>query len=147
MISGKDAILFNGRSLADTADNDVIAITFPNNLVNSSMTKKDELIYAVNYGGKIVQVTIRVILGSADDKYLNKRLNAFLDNPPAYVQDTLNYVKNVGDGAGNLGKIEYNMSQGVPVKMVEAKENTAGDTEQAIAIYQFNFKLDARILN
>lgn len=146
MINGRDTLIFNGRTLSDLADNDNIAITFPNNFVNSSMSKKDELLYAVNYSGKIVQLTVRVILGSDDDKYLNKRLTSFLDNPPGYVQDTATYIKNIGDGNGNITKVEYTLSQGVPTKMIDAKENTSGDTEQAIAVYNWNFRLDSRIL-
>ncbi len=89
--------------------------------------------------GRIIEVTVRVLLGSSDDKYLNSRLqeqkNAFSD----FILVTGSFSKRVGDGQGNINTDVYQMTGGIFKKQVTAKTSTEGDTEQSVAVYMITF--------
>ena len=56
------------------------------------------------------------------------------------------FIKQVGDGKGNITKDTYVCSGGVFTKRVEGKTNTDGETEQSVAIYTFKFSNAPRAL-
>jgi len=139
-LTGDDTSLVSGRILEDLSDGDCVNIDVPNDIAAGKRGKNGNVIIAYNSTGKQVEVTFRVLLGSADDKFFNKELNGYSNNRPGYILLTGEFIKNVGDGLGKVTKVIYSMTAGFIKKMPTIKENQEGDTEQSVAIYivQYN---------
>lgn len=143
-LTGNDTIAVGTRGatlriLVDLADADTGVLEFPNNLVEAKTGKNGNTIYAFNSTGKVVTLTLRVMRGSTDDKYLNSEMNSYLNDPASYVLLDGEVVKRVGDGQGNITNDVYSLDGGIIQKMPAAKENVEGDTEQAVTIWQIIF--------
>lgn len=138
-LTGKDTFVMNERVFADFADGDTVVIDLPNNLSEGKTGKNGNAIFAANSTGQNGTVTIRVIRGSPDDKYLTSRVNAYLNDSSAYVMDTMSFVKRTGDGSGSVTEDVYGGTGGIPQKIPATKENVEGDTEQAVAVHVFFF--------
>lgn len=138
-LSGADTIVLNNRTLADLADGDCVALTFPNDIAQVKTGKNGNSIYGLNESGKQCEVKVRVVRGSSDDKFLNGLLVQQQANFAGTVLMIGNFIKKLGDGQGNITSDTYVMSGGVFTKQVEGKMNVEGDTEQSIAIYMIKF--------
>lgn len=138
-LTGKDVIKIDGRLLNDLMDGDCAALSFPNDLCTPKTGKNGNAIYAFKYDGRQAELSLRVLRGSADDKFLNNKLALFKNDPAAFVLMSGELSKQVGDGAGNIASDTYILSGGVFKKQVDGKENAEGDTEQAVAIYTLAF--------
>ena len=138
-LTGKDTISINGTILNDLADGDCAIITFPNDLSVLKTGKNGNTLYAFNYTGRQCQLVLRVIRGSANDKFLNQLMSVYKQNPSGFTLLTGVMVKNVGDGAGNVTSDTYTLSGGTFKKETEVKENADGDIEQSVAVYTLTF--------
>jgi hypothetical protein len=138
-LTGKDTIIINGTILNDLADGDCAVLTFPNDITNLKTGKNGNTIYAFNYSGRQCQLSLRLVRGSANDKYLNQLLTLFKNDPAGFTLITGTLSKNVGDGAGNITNDTYSLSGGAFKKETEAKENADGETEQSVAVYNMTF--------
>ena len=138
-LTGKDSVIINGRIFRDLADGNCAELTFPNDITTLKTGKNGNTIYAFNYSGRQCQLVLRLIRGTADDKFLNSLLSVMKANPPAFTLMTGSLVKNVGDGAGNIVNDTYTLSGGTFKKETEVKENADGDIEQAISIFTLHF--------
>lgn len=138
-LTGKDTIIIAGRVLNDFADGDTCKLDYPNDLSVMKTGKNGNTIYAYQYSGLQCTVELRVLLGSSDDAFLNGLLSLFNQNPPAFTLMTGEFVKNIGDGDGDIIPVSYVMSGGAFKKQVPAVENADGDTNQAIAMYSLHF--------
>lgn len=145
-LTGNDVAIIDSRILRDFADGDTVVLDVPNNLAEGKAGKNGNMIYAYNASGRIVNVTVRVLRGSADDKYLNSRLQEYINDPASFVLVAGEFIKRSGDGAGNITAETYRLDGGVFQKMPGGKENVAGDTEQAVAIYVITFANSQRAL-
>ncbi len=145
-LTGNDTIVLDARILADLADGDTAMLDFPNNLVEAKVGKNGNTIYAFNSTGRTVTVTVRVIRGSEDDKWINGRMVEFVQDPAAFLLLEGEFIKRAGDGAGNVTSDIYRLRGGVVQKLPGAKENVEGDTEQSVAIWQIIFANTDRIL-
>ena len=145
-LTGADTIKIDDRILTDLIDGDTVLLEFPNDVGVVKTGKNGNSIFAFNAPGLNVHVTIRLVLGSSDDKWLNSRLREWVQNPSAFITITGQFIKNTGDGSGNLTKSIYNLSGGVPLKIPAAKTNVEGDTESSVAIYALTFSNGERQL-
>ena len=145
-LTGKDTIIVDTRLLTDLGTGDVVNVEAPNNLAELKQGKNGNVIYAYNASGKVVNTTVRVIRGSGDDKYLASRMQEYINDPAKFVLIAAEFIKRLGDGAGNITNEIYTMSGGIIQKMPGGKENVEGDTEQAISIYVIVFSNTDRIL-
>lgn len=145
-MTGKDTIRVNGRNLNDFVDGDTAVLTFPDDLVQGKTGKNGNTIYALQNTGLRAEVVLRVLLGSPDDKFLNDLLALMKNDFPAFALLTGEFIKNVGDGKGNITQSIYTLSGGVFKKGVEVKENASGDTEQSVATYALMFSNAPRSL-
>ncbi len=127
------------RVLKDLADGDCGNLDFPNNMVEVKKGKNGNTIYAINASGDVCTYTVRVLRGSADDKYFNAQMALYKKDPAAYVLLDGEFVKRAGDGLGNVTNDVYRVSGGIIQKMPNAKENVDGDTEQAVTVWQLIF--------
>lgn len=145
-LSGNDTVIINNRSITDLADDNCVELTFPNDIAVVKTGKNGNSIYGLNESGRQAEVKIRVIRGSADDKFLNGLLAQQQANFAGTVLLIGEFIKKLGDGAGNILSDAYIVSGGVFGKQVEAKSNVAGDTEQSVAIYMIRFANAPRVL-
>lgn len=145
-LTGKDTIKINDRILTDFADADVAALSFPNDLLSMKTGKNGNSIYAFNTTGRQCEFVLRLLRGSADDKFMNNLLNLWQNDPAAFALINGEFNKVVGDGAGNITFDIYQMSGGAFKKNVDVKENAEGDTEQAVAIYTIMFSNSPRTI-
>lgn len=145
-MTGSDTLKINGRILNDLADGDVVALTFPNDIATVKTGKNGNSIYGLNESGKQCEVVVRVIRGSADDKFMLQILSNQQNDFASFVLMTGEFTKRVGDGAGNVKADTYITSGGVFNKPVEAKSNVEGDSEQSVAIYHLKFSNAPRVI-
>lgn len=138
-LTGKDTIIIAGRVLNDFADGDTCKLEYPNDLTVMKTGKNGNTIYAFNYSGLQVTVELRLLLGGSDDNFLNALMSNLIQNPPAFVLMTGEFIKNIGDGLGNITPVSYLLSGGSFKKQIPAMENADGDTNQAIAVYSLQF--------
>lgn len=138
-LCGSDVIKINDRILNDFADGDNVTLTFPNDLSAIKTGKNGNSIYSFNHSGMQCEVEMRICRGTADDKFLNNLLSLYKNNPAAFSLLTGEFIKNLGDGSGNILADTYILSGGVFQKNVDVVENAEGDTNQAVAVYTFLF--------
>lgn len=145
-LSGADTINLNDRILTDLADGDCVKLTFPNEIANVKTGKNGNSIYGLNEMGNQCEVEVRIVRGSADDKFLNSLLAQQKLNFAGTVLMIGQFIKKLGDGQGTITSDTYIMSGGVFVNQVEAKMNVEGDTEQSISIYKMKFSNSPRVI-
>lgn len=138
-ITGQDALTLFDRNIIDIADNDGFMITFPNDLVNISTGKNGNTLYAKNEQGSNADVTLRIIIGSADDRFLQGKISEAEADFASQVLASGQATKRVGKGDGTVSRTVYTLEGGVFLKRIDAKENLSGDTEQSVAIYNMRF--------
>lgn len=138
-LSGQDTAIINDRVLTDLADGDCIVMEFPNELMAVKKGKNGNTIYGFNAQGELANITIRVIRGSADDKFLNGLLSQQRANGASFPLLTGEFIKLLGDGLGNVLNDTYILGGGVFRNQVAAKSNVEGDAAQSVAEYKFTF--------
>jgi hypothetical protein len=147
-MSGNDSVIMNGRIFRDFGDGDFAQLEFPNEIAQVKTGKNGNSIYSINESGKQASLKLKVIRGSADDKYLQQLLNLqnIPANFPATVLSTGTLVKNIGDGQGNVSQDTYVLSGGIFTKIPGAKSNAEGDVEQSTVMYEMKFSNAPRVL-
>jgi len=138
LVSDGTLTLFD-RVMNDFADDDVSAITFPNELVTLKTGKNGNTIFSKNEPGRNAVATIRLIRGSSDDQFMQSKLalmkQDFVSAELAFGQ----FALRLGDGSGNVARDVYTLTAGVITRPVEGKENVSGDTSQGVSIYNVTF--------
>ena len=138
-MSGADTIKINNRVLTDLADGNSVELTYPNDIASAKTGKNGNSIFSLNESGRQADIKIRLLRGSADDKFLNG-LQA--NQQLSFASTVLligEFIKKIGDGTGKITNDTYVLSGGIFNKAVEAKSNAEGDSEQSISIYSMKF--------
>lgn len=138
-LSGKDTIQVAGRTFTSFAEGDVAKLSFPNDLVNMVTGKGGNTIYNFNSTGQQCDFEMRLIRGSADDRFLNALMTLMIQDLPSFVIMPGYFVKRIGDGLGGIRKDTYLLTGGVFKRMVDASENVGGATEPAVSMYRLQF--------
>ena len=138
-LTGDDTVQLNGVTLVDFADGDTAVLDFPNDLANVKTGKDGNSIYALNNTGRQCTFVLRLLRGGADDKFLLSLFNQWLNNPAGFALLTGEFIKNIGDGQGNITQDIYQLSGGIFKHSQNAKENAEGDVEQAIVVWNMLF--------
>jgi len=145
-LSGQDTIIINGRVINDLADGNCCELTYPTEIAAVKTGKNGNSIYALNTTGKQADLKLRLVRGSDDDKFLLNLLNNQQNDFPGFTLLTGQFVKKLGDGAGNLTSDVYNVSGGIFTKQVQGVQNVEGDTGQSTAEYEMKFSNGPRAL-
>lgn len=138
-LTGNDVLTLNGRVFTDFANNAIATLTFDADLVTVQTSKDGNIVYALNEAGKSASLTLRLILGSSDDRYMNSLLASLRRDMSSFVLILGSFVKRVGDGKGNVKNVIYNVTGGIITKIPGASMNTTGDVEQSIAEWELRF--------
>lgn len=138
-LTGNDTLVIGGITITDTADGDWFVLNFENDLANLKRGKNNNAIFAENAMGPVATASLRLIRGSDDDKAMNSFLQQQLQDFASFELLDGQFVKRVGDGAGNVAGDTGQMSGGIFKRNVDSKSNAEGDTEQSVAMYRFEF--------
>lgn len=138
-LTGNDDLYINDVSINDLTDGSTIQITFPNEKVGTSTGKNSNTVYATNEQGKNAQLELRVVAGSKTDAFLNGLSIQQDRDLPGFSVMNGSFSKRVGDGAGNIKRINYTLLGGVFTQNIDTQENLQGDTEQGTALYRLFF--------
>ncbi len=146
-LSGSDTIMINNRIFSDLADGDVVDLTYPNDIAQVKTGKNGNSVYGLNESGKQCEVKVKVIRGSSDDKFLLGLLANQQSNFAGTVLMIGQFVKKLGDGAGNITSDTYILSGGIFTKQLPAKMNVEGDTAQSVVEYHMKFSNSPRVIS
>ena len=146
-LTGADVIQVDNRILADLADGDAVQLTYPNDLAALKASKNGNMIYSFNEMGRVVEVVIRILVGSADDKYLNSRLQEMINDFSKFIMLTGLFVKRAGDGGGNMCNVVYQCAGGIFKRQVDAKTNVEGNPDQSVAVYTMIFGNGGKVIS
>lgn len=138
-LSGNDTTQIAGRTLSNFGDADTVKLSFPNELVGIKTGKNGNTIYNLNATGQQVDLELRILRGTADDRFLNALLVLMLADLPSFPLMPGYFVKRIGNGIGGVRRDTYLLSGGVFVKNVDAAENVEGATDPAISLYRLKF--------
>jgi hypothetical protein len=145
-LTGADVVTLNGRVFHDYANEDVAELTFEAELVKVQSSKNGNVIYALNAGGQMSKLKLRLLLGSPDDQYLNSLLASEQADLSGFTLIIGSFVKRVGDGQGNVTNVIYNVVGGVVDKYPSTKINAAGDVNQSVVEYMLTFGINTRVV-
>lgn len=145
-LSGNDTVTISGYTLTGQADGDIATVNFPNEFVKVKTGKNGNSIFAKDETGRQVDVSLRVLRGSTDDKFLNSIVASYLADPAGFVLLDGQFVKRIGDGVGNVSYDSILLDGGVPTKPPGMVENTDGNTDQSVAVYEFKYTVSSRTL-
>lgn len=145
-LTGADVVTLNGRVFHDFANGDVIDLKFEGDLVKVQASKDGNVIYGLNTEGRVSTLTLKLLTGSSDDRYLNSLLASQIGDLSGFILIVGSFVKRVGDGAGNITNVIYNTLGGVIEKFPAAKTNTTGDTEQSVSEWMLKFGSNTRAI-
>lgn len=134
-ITGKDTLVLNGHVFHGLADGDCGKLVYEDDLTKLKVGKEGNAVFGQNQLGRAGTLSIRVVMGSADDKYLNGLIANYLSDSSGYVLDIGSLFKQVGDGKGNRNAVVYQFVGGAPKKQPEVAINADGDPGQVVAEY------------
>jgi hypothetical protein len=139
IVGGSDILTINDRLISDFCDGDTSAITFPNDISSTKTGKNGNSIISYNSSGRIGELTLTLLLGSSDDKFLNSLHISYKKDPSAFILLSGEFIKKLGDGLGNSSDVKYILKGGIFFKTPEIKENVEGDTEQGKVVWSIRF--------
>ncbi len=137
--TGSDVIVIGSRIFSDLANGDVATLEFPNNLAEGAVSKYEGGIVAYNVAGKTADLTIRVIRGSGDDKFLNSEMNLYFSNRSSYPTLSGEFVKKIGSEDGPTTYDTYILGIGYVQKLPTVKDNVEGDVGASVTEYSLRF--------
>jgi len=138
-LTGKDVIVINGRVFKNFADATLAALTFDGELMIVKASKDGNTIYALNEQGRVSTLSLRLLLGSSDDKYLNSLLASMKSDPAGFILMVGSFTKRVGDGAGNSNLVVYQCVGGAFTKNPGASSDATGNTDQSVVVWDIKF--------
>lgn len=145
-LTGNDVVTLNGRVFHDFAQGDIIKLDFAAELVKVQPSKNGNVVYGLNEDGKMAKLTLRLLAGSSDDRYINSLLAQQLQDLSTFVLIVGSFVKRVGNGAGVVTNIIYNTLGGVVSKIPEASTNTTGEVNQSVVTWVMDFGNNTRAI-
>lgn len=146
VLSGADTINLNNRVFVDLAIGNCVEITFPNGIATVKTGKNGNAIFGLNETGRQADVKIMVLRGTDDDKFLNNVYSQQLANFAAFPLMIGEFIKKLGDGAGNITNDTYILAGGIIEKAPEAKMNVEGDVEQSVTHWNLKFANAVRVI-
>lgn len=142
-LTGEDTLILStaadSLTLVDVADGDWFVLNFDNDLAALKRGKNGNVIAAENSMGLVGTATLRVLRGSNDDKVLDSWLQSQLADFSAFLMIGGSFTKRVGDGQGNITGDTGIMSGGIFKRAVNSMSNAEANTDQSVAVYQFEF--------
>lgn len=146
VLSGNDTLIINNRVLNDLGDGNVGELSFPNDVAALKTGKNGNSLYALNTSGYQADLKLRVVRGSSDDKFLLGLYNSQQNNFAGFTLMQGQFVKQLGDGAGNVESETYTCVGGIFKKPQGVISNPEGNTEQNLTVYELKFSNTPRAI-
>lgn len=137
-LTGDDVVIINDLPVVDFADNTIGTLEVPNELFQMSTGKNGNTIFALDEKGNNATLTLRILMSSGDDK----RFNGLIPQSQNFASTILangSVIKQVGDGQGNISYNAYLLRGGMISKKPNISIDVAGNTDQAVVEYVFQF--------
>lgn len=138
-LTGDDTFILNDVVLNDLTDGSVVNITYSNDRIGISTGKNDNTVFSDNRQGGNASAELRVLRGSATDKFLNGLSVQQERDMVAFPVMNGSFSKRVGDGLGNISYDTFTLLGGMFQTFTDVQENNNGDTEQGSAVYTITF--------
>lgn len=145
-LTGNDTVIINGTVITGFVDGDTAELTWPNEMATVKVGKNGNALFGFNAMGGIGDFKQRLLRGCADDQMLNQLLNLQNNNFAGTILITAQFVKKIGDGAGNITSDTYIAAGGIMKKGVPAKMNSEGDATQSTVEYMITFANVVRVI-
>lgn len=145
-LTGNDTLTLNNRVFHDFGEGKVGELTFPNDIVEVRVGKNGNSLYAEKASGRQADLKLKLLRGSSDDRYLNGLLSLQQQSFQNTVLNFGQFVKNIGDGTGNVAFDTYILGGGVIQKPVHAETDTEGDVLQSEVEWMLKFTSAARVI-
>lgn len=143
---GSDVLTIDDRLITDQLTGKVVEVRYPNNIANIDTGKDGNSVITKIANGQNAEATVRVMVGGETDQYLSLRLSQFKEDPASFVSLKAKFTKRTGDGQGNITKTTWDLTGGAIMKLVEGEEDTTGDVEQTVAVYNLKFSNGTRTI-
>ena len=149
-LTGDDTIILSAGAsqllVTDFAVGVVAEITFPENLVKVTRGKNGNTVYALNNQGFQSELKLKTLLSKTTDTFLNAQMALMQQAFSAFVLMGGVFIKNVGDGQGNITPVTYIMSGGIPMKNPMAQSVAEGVPEQSLVEWDLIFANNSRTI-
>lgn len=136
--AGQDTLILNNYVFTSSGTGDYITIEPQDNITNQDVAANGTILFAKNAKALMHTLTVRVAIGSMDDKqltfWLNDLLNNFVTTP--FLSGTYNKISYATDGT--LLQTVYEITGGVMQKSPGMKSNATGDVEQMIRTWEIS---------
>lgn len=139
-LTGKDVIKIDGRLITALAAGDCGKVEFPEKIGQVKVSKDGGAVYTLVSSGLMAHLTLLVLRGSADDKYLRARLQEFKNDPSNFILVQGLISKRIGDGKGNITTDVYQCDDGIFDQQPGVLVNTEGAPEQGHVEYMITFR-------
>ena len=138
-LTGNDTVILNERVIKDMADGSIVEISYQNDRVGITTGKNDNTIFAEDRTGSNATLTLRVIRGSADDRWLNGLSIQQNQDLPSFSLLRGAFTKRIGNGYGSISYDNYILIGGAFQRYADTQENLQGETEQGSSVYTIIF--------
>ena len=138
-LTGHDTVILNERVIKDMADGSIVEISYQNDRVGITTGKNDNTIFAEDRTGSNATLTLRVIRGSADDRWLNGLSIQQNRDLPSFSLLRGAFTKRIGNGYGSISYDNYILIGGAFQRYADTQENLQGETEQGSSVYTIIF--------
>ena len=137
-LTGQDSIILNSRPLNDFADGDIGTLEVDNDLFSIQTGKNGNTIFAYDEAGRNATLTLRILMSSNDDKYLNSLIPKHETFAPTIlINGSVN--KMIGNGFGGISYNIYLLKGGLIKRKPNITSNVNGETNQAVVEYVIQF--------
>lgn len=133
-----DIIEVDGEIVTTLGDGDTATIAYSNDIMAMKTGKNGNTVAAHNEMGREAELTIRVIKGGYDDKRFNSKVVKWKNRADDFEPMTATFTKVIRTDTGITNEVTT-LKFGIPVRVVETKENVEGDTEQCFSQYVIRF--------
>jgi hypothetical protein len=132
--------------VTDFANENFVEIDFPDDIATVETGKNSNTVFAQNFKGQNAVLKMRLLRGSDDDISFQEQLNTQNNNFAAFQTLVGSFIKQVGDGQGNVSYDIFKLAGGVFQKQPAVQANASGTAEQAIVVYTIKFAAGVRVI-
>lgn len=143
---GNDTIKINQRIIVDLPHAEVAKVTFSSDLVTVKTGKNQNSIFSKNESGNQATLELKLLRGSADDKFMNGLRAQYEADPVNFTLINAELTKAIGKGDGSSNADSYVLTGGVISKNPEVVSNVEGDVEQAVVVWNLQFAYSTRVI-
>jgi hypothetical protein len=138
-LTGNDSLILNDRVIKELSDGSTIEVSYQNDRIGMSTGKNNNTVIAENRQGLNASLTLRVVRGGADDRWLNGLSIQQDKDLPSFNLINGSFTKRIGNGQGSVKYDNYTLLGGVFNRFPDVQENLVGDTEQGTVVYTIMF--------